>query len=123
MRIVATPRTAALTGLWTVLGGMLLERWEQTHPRTTIAYKYAAAFVGIFFFLIPVLLFVIGTSYLQLVRKSPTTFRPSPFRTLWANRRSFWQDVFGPLYFRMLCWFLAGGVATLIYSAVQHFRR
>jgi hypothetical protein len=123
MPITATPKTAALAGLWTSLGGFLLNRWEQIHPRTTYAYTYGVATVGVFFFFIPVLLFVVGLGYIQRVRQSTVTPSLPAFRTVWVNRSSLWRDVFGPIYFRMLCWFLAAGFATLAYSAAMHFGR
>src|SRR5712692_1324506 len=106
MRIIATPRTAALTGLWTVLGAFRLDLWEQGHPRSTYAYEYAAGIVSVLFFFIPVLLFVVGLSYIQRVYQTFGMKWQVALRGLWADRVSAWRDVFGPLYFRMLCWFL-----------------
>jgi hypothetical protein len=123
MRIIATPRTAALTGLWTVVGELLLDHWEEAHPRSTHAYGYASGIVMIFFFFIPVVFFVVGPSYIKLVQQTAVVSWQSAAGSLWANRRPLWRDVFRPVYFRMLWWFLAGGIATLTYSAVRHFWR
>jgi hypothetical protein len=119
MRIHATPKTAALTGVWTVLGGVLLDYWEQLYPRTTPAYNVVAAVVGIFFFFIPVLLFVVGPGYLRRVRQSTSTPWQTALRTGWTQRRSLWTDVFEPIYVRMLCWFVTGAVALLAYGWVR----
>jgi hypothetical protein len=113
MRILATPKTAAVAGLWTVLGGLLLESLGRINPSQ--AYDYAVAAIGVLFFFVPVLLFVIGPGYIQLVLRNIFS-RQLTLRTAWTDRRFLWKDIYSPLLMRMLCWFASGGAATLAYA-------
>jgi hypothetical protein len=115
MKIVATPRTAALTGLWTVIGGLLLEQWERIYPRETYAYNFAGVIVALVFFLVPVTLFVVGLGYMQLVLRNTKT-RELTLHTMWSNRRAVWTEIYRPIIVRMLCWF-ASAVAVMLASA------
>jgi hypothetical protein len=95
----ATYRSATLTGVWTVVGALLLDLWEFVQPRNTVGYAVAAAIVGILFFLAPVFAFVIGIEDIT-TNEPPVSVR---FRRVTG---------------RVLCWFLSGGTLTLISGAV-----
>lgn len=83
MRITATPTTATLTGVWTVVG--LSSAFFQTLPFFLTA---------LIFFFGPVFLFVIGPDSLK--------------QTVTPQRSQL--DIVKPVWLRMLCWFLGGAL-------------
>src|SRR6185369_16941582 len=105
MAIAATPKSAVVTGAWTVLGMATFEAWEKKHPvDVTTHYVLFLALSAIFFFG-PVMLFVIGPQYIRL------DMRLGFQRML---TREYWAD-FGRVCVRMLCWFLGAGAFGIPY--------
>jgi hypothetical protein len=104
---------------------MLMDAWVAAHHYAnpvSLGLLELALFMVPFFF-IPVLVFVIGPDYLRRViesTKPPRTNMAEVCRTIWRDRRSLWQDVYWPLFRRMLSWFASAAAGTLLYAVIHH---
>jgi len=101
MQIVATKLTAALTGVWTILGMgaylTLADHWNLD----SVSYTVGFFATGTVFFFLPCLLFVAGLQWLKFgVRDIPTA--------------RYWR-AFGQACIRGLCWFVGAGLFSVVY--------
>ena len=119
IKLTATPRTAALAGLWAFVGELLIE--QLTPPAQTVAGAVVSFGLMIPFFVLPTAMFVIGLDYIVLVFEDRGVRTPTDTcRWLWSNRHMLWTDVYRPLMIRMSCWFAAGACSTLVYATWRH---
>ncbi len=105
MRFDATPKTAGLTGIWSIIGVTAFDVWEKYYSLDVVTHNVVLLVALIIFFFAPVLVFVIGRQYFHVrLREGPTT------HDNWAELKR----VGG----RMLCWFLAAGFIGLPLQAL-----
>jgi hypothetical protein len=92
----ATPVSAALTGGWTVIGMGTFELWEKSHPLDVTTHNVAFLALGIVFFFVPVVFFVIGPQVMHFGVRDIVS-------------ATYWR-AFGKVALRGFCW-LGGGAA------------
>src|SRR6266516_5530669 len=118
MTIDATPRMAALSGVWTALGMSSIETWMRQHTHDIVAGRTLWAGGAVVFFFAPAFLFVLGRRHLSMPGSFwwPVRHPHDPqIREFWRSR---WRDSRN-LCLRMLCWFLGSAAGILICSVVR----
>ena len=86
----ATPKTAAIAGVWAGFGGLLFQAWvDLSHPAPQIK-QYVFVGGALVFFMIPWFLFVVGVSDENL------------FKHMWK------------VFVRNLCWLAGASVAAML---------
>jgi hypothetical protein len=98
MKIVATPMTAAIAGVWMVVGMGSAQAWE-THHSVHIPF----VLLSVVFFLVPSVLFVGGLDKISLGLRRDYFMRED------------W-DALKAIGLRGLCWFLSAVVSGILYT-------
>src|SRR5438309_11916089 len=107
MAIVATPKTAAYAGAWTVIGIVTFDAWEKHHPLDVATHNVIFVGVLVVFFFVPGLIFVIGPQWMRAGLRGPFN-------------RDYWI-AFRTAALRMFCWFLSAGAVGMLYSVLLNW--
>ena len=105
MNIVATPKSAALTGAWTVLGMTAVDTWEKYHPVDAATHNVLFLIAATIFLFIPAAMFVAGPQYFRFGFKD-------------LLRQEYWLALKSAA-FRALCWFLGATAGLVLYAIVD----
>src|SRR3989442_1253248 len=105
MRVRPTATSAAATGAWTAVGWNVFEKLNLVGP-------FSSGVVVVVFFLVPVLLWVVGVDHL---RRHWRDWK-YPFS------REYWTQGMPQAFVRMLCWFLAASIVGVACSYVLYGR-
>ena len=105
MPIEATSKTAAIAGVWSILGFVSFDAWLDHHNSISVlTHNVIFLVVGAVFFFIPVYFLVIGQGN-------------EPFTRTWFLDRG-QRARYGFIVRRMLVWFISAGAFGLMWSLV-----
>ena len=105
MKLEATPRNAALTGVWSATGLSIFEIWINGQTIEPGAKNLLWIIVAVIFFFVPVVVFVFGLWWRRVKFSDQFT-------------REYWVE-FGKVGVRMLCWFLSAGATGMVIAALE----
>jgi hypothetical protein len=105
LNLEATPRNAALAGVWSALGLIPFEAWAKAQNLGTAAHNTLWLVVVSMFLLVPAFLFVMGPWWQRAEFKQQFT-------------RAYWVE-FGKLGVRVLCWLLSAGTTGAILAVAE----
>ena len=105
MSIEATSKTAAVAGVWSVLGFVPFDAWLDHHKSiSTLSHNVTFLVVGAVFLFIPAYFLVIGQGN-------------EPFERTWFLDRA--ERVrYGVIARRMLIWFISAGAFGIVWSLI-----
>jgi hypothetical protein len=105
MPIEPTSKTAAIAGVWSVLGFVPFDTWLDHHKSiSTLSHNVMFLVVGVVFLFIPGYFLVIGQGN-------------EPFSRAWFLDKEE-RERYGIVFRRMLVWFISAGAFGMVWSSV-----